>query len=856
MRLAAVFLGSLARRRAATLFSFAAIVLGVALGMAVEAVHRAALTEFGRGLRTLSGSADLQVTGPRAGFDEGLYPLLAARPEVAGASPVLEVETQVVGRSLMLEVLGVDVFRVARVTPALLARPAAGADATGPGPDRDRAQPAAREPGRGGLDVLAPDAVFLSAGAREVLGLAPGGRLRLHAGGASLDLRLAGDLPGAAENRRLAVMDIAAVQAAFERVGRLSRIDLRLAPGVSPAAARAALGPLLPAGVQLEDPEAAEDQAVNLSRAYRVNLTMLAAIALLTGGFLVFSAQALAVVRRRTEFAFLRAIGLPRRSLFAWLLAEGAAVGLLGGVAGVALGHALAWGLLHALGGDLGAGFFAGLVPRLSFDPGSAAVYCLLGLAAGVAGAWLPAREAAAVAPAQALKAGDEAVLAGGGGRSWLGFAVLGASLPAALLPPIDNLPLGGYLAAVCLLAGGVLLLPRIAALVARVLPDGGPVPARLAAARLSAAPGHAVVAAAGVLASVALAVAMAIMVASFRASVDEWLGAVLPADLYVRAGHMHMGSVLDEPLQARIGAVPGVARVRFTRHDSLRLAPGRPPVAVIARPTPAADPDLPLVATAPALPPSTGELPPALWISEAVADLYDWRPGQRVEVPLGGRPVSMRVAGVWRDYARQTGTVVIDLGDYRRLTGEAVVNDAAIWLTPGADPWRVAEALAATGEPGALEVASPGEIRARSLEVFDRTFAVTYLLEAAAVGIGLAGVAASFAALAAARRREFGMLRHLGVTRRQIGWMLALEGALAAAVGVVGGFLAGGAIGLVLIEVVNRQSFHWSMDLHAPWSSLAVFALSLIALAALAAVAAGRQAMRREAVLAVREDW
>jgi putative ABC transport system permease protein len=215
-----------------------------------------------------------------------------------------------------------------------------------------------------------------------------------------------------------------------------------------------------------------------------------------------------------------------------------------------------------------------------------------------------------------------------------------------------------------------------------------------------------------------------------------------------------------------------------------------------------------------------------------------------------------VHIAGVWRDYSRQTGALMIDLDDYRRLTGDRLVNDAAITLAPDALAGVVADALLAVGGAGRLQIARPGEIRAISLRIFDRTFAVTYLLEAVAVLIGLAGVAASFAALAVARRREFGMLRHLGLTRRQIGWMLAQEGALAAAVGVLGGLLAGAAIGLILIEVVNRQSFHWSMDLHVPWLSLAVFSGGLITLAALAAVLAGAQAMRQGAVLAVREDW
>ena len=829
MRLAPVFLGSLARRRMASLFSFVAIVLGVALGMAVQAVHEAALNEFGRGLRALAGEADLQVVGPLGGFDENLYAVLASHSEVAAASPLLELEVKRTGTDETLQLIGVDVFALASVTPVMLPRPSALAER---------------------FATLADDKVFLSTAAQAALGLKPGDSVDFQAGSLNTSFKLVGDIPGAAESRRLALMDIAAVQSRFGKIGRLTRIDLRLAEGVSTDTARSALQTLLPAGVLIEAPEAAADQAANLSRAYRVNLTVLAAIALLTGGFLVFSAQALSVVRRRTEFAFLRALGLARRSLFVWLLAEGALVGLAGGMVGVILGHGLAWGALALLGGDLGAGYFSGLQPVLQFQPQVSAAYVALGLLAGIAGAWLPASEAATVSPARALKAGDEAALLGGHGHPWLGLALLGASLLACLAPPLDALPIGGYLAVAFLLAGGVMLLPALAAGIASLLPQRGPVPARLAAARLGAAPGHAVVAAAGVLTSVALAAAMAIMVASFRDSVDQWLTRILPADLYLRAGQAKSSAYLDEALQARISAVIGVDRSSFTRHDSLRLATGETPVALIARPLAADGSDLPLVGSA-----RPGK-ETAIWISEAMHDIYGWLPGQQVTLPLAGKAVSLHVAGVWRDYARQTGAVMIDLDDYRRLTGDRLVNDAAIYLAPGASADRVADALTALASPGVLEIARPGEIRAISLRIFDRTFAVTYLLEAVAVAIGLAGVAASFAALAAARRREFGMLRHLGLTRRQIGWMLAQEGALAAGVGVFAGLLAGGAIGLVLIEVVNRQSFHWSMDLHVPWVSLAIFAVGLVALAALAAVLSGRQAMRQDAVLAVREDW
>jgi putative ABC transport system permease protein len=197
-----------------------------------------------------------------------------------------------------------------------------------------------------------------------------------------------------------------------------------------------------------------------------------------------------------------------------------------------------------------------------------------------------------------------------------------------------------------------------------------------------------------------------------------------------------------------------------------------------------------------------------------------------------------------------------MELTDYRARTGDPLSNDIAVSLAPGATVDAVSTALRAALDKRTIEIALPGEIRAVTLAIFDRTFLVTYLMEAVAVLIGLFGISTSFAALATARRKEFGMLRHLGLTRTEIGRLLALEGALTAAVGVAVGTAAGGAIALILIEVINRQSFHWSMDVHLPLAALAAFAAALVLLAALAARLSGHQAMRQNAVLAVREDW
>jgi len=190
------------------------------------------------------------------------------------------------------------------------------------------------------------------------------------------------------------------------------------------------------------------------------------------------------------------------------------------------------------------------------------------------------------------------------------------------------------------------------------------------------------------------------------------------------------------------------------------------------------------------------------------------------------------------------------------RLTGDARINDAALWLAPGTSADALRRAIDERFGKDRLTVATPEEIRALSLAVFDRTFAVTYALEAVAIAIGLVGLSATFGALALARRREFGVLRHLGMTRREVGAMLAAEGAMVSAVGLVVGLALGGAISLVLVHVVNRQSFRWSMDLHVPAGQLVAFSIALLALATLTAVLSARRATAGDTIAAVREDW
>jgi putative ABC transport system permease protein len=358
------------------------------------------------------------------------------------------------------------------------------------------------------------------------------------------------------------------------------------------------------------------------------------------------------------------------------------------------------------------------------------------------------------------------------------------------------------------------------------------------------------------VLVSFSLMVAMAIMVYSFRNSLDAWMQRILPADLYVRAGSSGLTSFLDDEAQAVIREVDGIARVDFVRFQDVAMPGLGLPLTIIARPIDEDGADRVVPIRRRDSQPAPPETVP-VWASEAALDLRGFDVGTVFDLPLGGHTVRASVRGLWRDYERPGGSIVMPREVFVRHTGDTRATTAAIWLEKGVDPDTVASRIqAALQRGGDYEVAVPREIRRLSLRVFDRTFAVTYLLEAVAVLIGLFGISASTSSQVLARRGEFGMLRHLGVTRAEIGRMLAVEGAALGTVGVVTGLAMGGIVSLILIYVVNRQSFHWTMDVHVPWGLLAVLSGVLIAAAALTSVVSGRQAMGDDVVRAVKEDW
>lgn len=822
-----------------------AIAIGIAMGFSIHLINTAAFNEFSAASKSLSGQSDLQVRGRKAFFDESLYPLLANTAGVAVANPVLELDVSVPDKphnrnDQKLKIIGIDMFRAAQISPDLLGLPAEGET----------------------LDRLASDTIFLSPAAMEWLQVKQDDSLQLHAGLQTITLRIAGGLVRARAGQRIAVMDIGAAQWRFQQLGVLSRIELKLQDGVNHAAFKAKLAKELGESYVVTESADQETRVANMSRAYRVNLNMLALVALFTGVFLVFSTQALSVIRRRQQFALLRVLGFTRQQLLRQIMIEGAILGVIGSLLGLGLGYAVAALAIQFLGGDLGSIFFPGVKPSIYFDPLAALIFFLVGFGMTLLGSIAPALEAARAKPALALRSGSEDTAMIKLSPPWFAVICLAVAILLIQLPPIFELPIFGYLAVALLLIGGIALMPRFAAwffsaLQAKCHPNRIGATFTLVLARLANAPNQAAIALGGILASFSLMVAMAIMVTSFRVSVDDWLERVLPADLYVRAAATGDQGGFQPDVQQVVAALPDFDRVDFFRTQQLILDANRPEITLIARPVDRTDPRNTLPMTDDMMAPASwpdGVMP--VWVSEAMVDLYGYRVGEKVTLPISTTSDEFLVAGVWRDYGRQFGAIQMQLGDYQALTGDVSVNTVALWLQAGISSDAAIAKLRQLPFGAALEISRSGDMRALSLEIFDRSFAVTYLLELVAVVIGLLGVAASFSAQTLARAKEFGMLRHIGVMRRQILTMLAAEGGLLTVLGVVLGFVLGGSISLILVFIVNPQSFHWTMQLHLPWGWLTMIAVIMLASAALTALLAGRRAVSGHVIRAVREDW
>jgi putative ABC transport system permease protein len=817
------------------------VAIGVMLAVAIHTVNHSALASFGQALDTVNGQASAQLVAPLGDMDDSQIEVWDSRRADLGIrsiSPVLVVRTD------RLTVLGLDFFKAAFVSASLMPSAADGA-----------------------RDLFNAKALFLSAAALNALNVRVGDSIVLQHGPESVALVVAGEVPGAA-SQVIGVMDIGSAQWAFNRMGVVSRLDLRLEDGQTPQGLRAALQAQSET-LQVVATQDRDRRMSLLSRAYRVNLSVLAMVALLTGGFLVSTAVNLSIVRQRAELALLGVLGASEAWLRRFVWAQGGLIGALGGVLGVGMGLLLAAVLMRWFGGDLGGNYFANSQPPMVIDWLAMAVLALAATLMGLGSAWLPLSQINWLQPMAVLRAGQAETLVFTPPTLKWSLMAVSLSLGLLLLPTLDELPWAAYGAIAALLCAGLLAMPWVLAqlwggLSRALLPARAPAVFRLAVWRLAQAPSAATPLITGTVAAFSLTVAMMIMVSSFRTSVSDWLGLVLPADLYTSSQAMADQPGFDAKVQALIAAVPQVQSVETSRQRSLRLAYDRPEVMLIAKPLNLQNPmqSVALVGL-PKLPPEDGQNSLVVFGSEAMADVYGWRAGQEASLPLTAQG-SQRVwvGGLFRDYGRQHGTVVMSTPDYERLTGDRSRSSVSVWLAKGAEPARVmaqiqARVQAQMPELAQLKWISANDVRQLSLHIFDRSFAMTYALEAAALFVALFSVAAGVTGQLILRRREFGVLAHLGMSEPDRWRLVSLEVGLLLVVAVVWATFLGILMSQILIHKVNPESFHWTMNTHFDIGQWALISGLLLAIGVLTARWAARQGLDpRRLAESLRADW
>lgn len=776
------------------ILAFAGVALGVGVVVSVDLATSSAERAFELSMERVTGEATHRIVGPPRGFDEIQYRNLRMDRGVRASAPVIEGFAHWRGETL--RILGVDPF--------------AGAGAS------DRL---ARLGTAGLAELVArPDTLLLSARTMQRHGVEAGNRLTLDIGGTDRTVRIIGSLEGGRQADAaldgLAVADIANAQTWFDRLGRIDYIDLRVSDAQASDIARD-----LADGLRLESAAGRNRQAREMTSAFRTNLAAMSLLAIVVGVFLIYNTMTFTVVQRRPLIGTLRALGATRGMIFSEVVLETLVLGALGTAAGMLAGIGLAHGLVGLVTRTINDLYFVLTVRELLISPAVLAKGAVIGLGAALAAALGPALEAAGAPPDTA---GRRSVLESRA-RSlvpWLaGIGLVCLVLAGALLRlPGGGLAAGfGALLALIIGAAGIMpfllqrLVPPLAMLAGRLFGPMGRLAARGVTAALSRT-GLAVIALAIALSA---GVGVGIMIDSFRGTVERWLEGSLIADLYVsgpdRVSARHFAP-LPEGLAERIRGLDGVAAID-TRWRVEAESPRGPVPLLALDPAPESLRAYRLKQGAPNMVWQRFRNGAAVMVTEPFATRHDKAPGDSVTLATSKGDRSFAVAGVYYDYNTDRGMVLMHRDLYDRWWPGGAVSSIGVFLSDGADPETVAARIrTAIVESGPARVRSSAEIRRLSLEVFDRTFAITSVLRLLALGVAFVGVLTALLALQLERAREFAILRATGATPNQVRGLLFGQNAL---LGLMAGLFAlplGLAMAEVLIQVINHRAFGWSM--------------------------------------------
>jgi len=829
-------------------------VVGVAVGVsAVAAILRAnrSVTEsFRESAKAVAGHSDFVVLGAAGVPIKALESLRflwrvgSFAPLVSGAAVLADGSREVVA------VIGIDFGGDAPVRETRLAAP------RGPA---------------GRVALAAPGSVFVPLPFAQRHGLSAGSRLPLVAGGVRTEVTVGGVLAlsglARASGGDLLVTDVFTAGRLLGKSGVVDRVDVVLDPGASREAVASEIARRLPEGLRIEPLGRAAEAAGRMARAFRFNLNALGLLTVAVGMFLVANAVSVSVLRRRPEIATLRALGASRAEVLAAFLAEGISIGVGGTALGVIGGALLSRAALAAVSGTVESVY----APAAKI---SAAGFAAPALAAGAVGilsalvaAFLPAAEATRVAPSPAMRpgAGEKIRRRRSGARAAAAFLALSAAALLARAGPVGGFPLFGFVAVALVVAAVALASPLLvragAAAGRRPLEQLFGAAGRLASGFFGGSLGRNAIAVTALAMALGMTLAMITTVSSIRETVKAWVETTLRADLWVKSEAGRSGGVVGDlppEIVPFLESVPGVAAVDPFRAREAADAAGRALTVaagdfrVLARAggAPLVDGSDPRAAARKAR--AAGEV----FVSEPYARRF--RAGRggvvRLSTPKGMR--SFRIAGVYRDFGNDRGTVLLDRELYLSLFGDRRLTSVAVLARRGVavDDLRRRLVSAAAGR-FALDVTTTRDLRDEVLRIFDRTFAVTRALEGIAVAVAVLGIASALAASAVERRRSFGLLRALGASARQLRSAVILEALLTGVVATAAAAAAGAAFAALLLKVINPQSFGWSVVARVPAGRLAA-AAALVLLASVAAgIVPGRIAASTDPASALAEE-
>lgn len=809
--LLAAGLRELARQPLQLALAVFGIALGVAVVLAVRLATASALDGFERAAAALGGRATHALLAGPSGVPEDAWRWLRIEAGVRDSAPlVLGWVERADAPGRWLQLVGVDPWAEAPFARSAL------------------------RPGNGSAELTTrPDAVLASTALARRLHLGIGDRLAVHAGGRAQTLTLAGTFEAedaAGEDRLLA--DLATAQVVLGRTGRLDRIDLVLDDH-----AAAALAAQLPPPLRLETAAARAGELARLTAAFRFNLDALSLLALLVGGFLIHNTLEFAVVRRRPLLGLLHALGVGRRERLLLIGLEALVLGLLGSALGLLAGVLLARGLTGLVGRTLAEVYHALDAVTLALAPSVLAGAAALGLAATLAAAVRPALAAAAATgstarPLPEPEAADSRVR-----WPWRAPLLAVAGLGCLWLPGAA----AGYLALLGLLLAYTAALPALLACCVRSatawLPADGVPLARMAVRNLGRHLARVSAAVASLSVAFAAAFGMAVMIASFRSGVDDWLLRLLNADYYVAALAPEGGDTppLAPGVLAALRCDPNVAAVASYRRLEIPVD-GRPVQLIVTELPEPARAGYQLLAGDPARAWAAFDAGSVL-IGEPLATRLGLHVGERLVLATDRGPRAYPVAGIYTDYGSEHGRALLHPATAAADFAAGAPGSAGVFLKTGVDAQAARAGLEARLAPlQAVELRANRSIVERSLAIFDRTFTITAVLRVLALVVAAAGVLGTLLALALERSREFALLRALGLLPAELLRLLALECGL---LGLAAGGLAlplGALCGVILTDVVNHRAFGWSLPLVLPLDAL----VQTVLLAVLAALAAG----------------